>query len=142
MAAYIPARTKVISEKQRLHRIGAAMTQNFPWDGIMSNQAKTWIQTVAGAHNTEAEYVFLSSLAAIAALAGPQTRVTIHEHTYEEKLNTFMCILGDAGASMYYYICSFSPASSAFATSGIVSNEFEYGETRSVNVKSIYWCQL
>ena len=134
MAAYIPARTKVISEKQRLHRIGAAMTQNFPWDGIMSNQAKTWIQTVAGAHNTKAEYVFLSSLAAIAALAGPQTRVTIHEHTYEEKLNTFMCILGDAGASMYY--------SSAFATSGIVSNEFEYGETRSMNVTSIHWCQL
>ena len=97
--AYNVFRGRVIDEKKRSHRIGAAMNKGFPWEQVLSKEASSWINTLGCAHNTKPEYIFLSSLTAIAALAGPKTRVVINAGTYEEKLNTYLCILGDAGAS-------------------------------------------
>ena len=78
-----------------LHRVGAARNKDFPCEQVLSKEANSWIDTLGCAHNAKPQYIFLSSLTAIAALAGPKTCVVVNEGTYEAKHTTYLCILGD-----------------------------------------------
>ena len=69
--AYNVFRGRVINEKKMSHMVGAAMNKGFPWKQVLSREANSWIHTPRCAHNAKPEYIFLSSLTAIAALAGP-----------------------------------------------------------------------
>lgn len=99
--AYTPNRFMKtdIGDQERQKRIGSAMLRKLDWLKVLPLEQRSWMLALAGAHNTKAEYLFFSSLTSLAALAGPNTKVVVTDGLYEEKLNTFMCILGDAGAS-------------------------------------------
>lgn len=99
--AYTPTRflKTDIGETERLKRVGAAMLRKLNWSMVLPKEQEDWLMTVAGANNTKPEYLFCSALTALTSLAGPDTKVVVNQGLYEERLNTYMCILGDAGAS-------------------------------------------
>ena len=69
---------------------------SFPWDDAVPPVLKSWFETLAKAHNTVPEYIFMGAIATCSALMGP-TYVQVRE-TYEEPVNIYALCVGFPGS--------------------------------------------
>ena len=74
-----------------------AQEQPFPWQQCMPQKIADWFNTVAKAHNTPPEFMFVTALSTTAALMGPQSQMSVRE-TYSEPSNLFTVCLGPPGS--------------------------------------------
>ena len=88
-----------LTDAECLKRVGSAYATPFPWDQVCGEELKDWLYLVAGARKCRPEYLLLSMLPTIAAVCGPETKLEIAPGYHEERLNMFMCVLGETGAS-------------------------------------------
>lgn len=89
-----------LSKRECTIRIGTAYNIPFPWEDVTTPAVKDWLENVAGARNCRPEYIFMSALPTVSALCGPDTRLKICGKGFHfERLNNFLCILGETGAS-------------------------------------------
>lgn len=92
-----------LSDSECIRRIGTAYSVKFPWEHVVSPNLKSWLNLVARSRKCRPEYILLASLPTISALCGSKTVIEISTGFHEERLNCFMCILGDSGASKYMF---------------------------------------
>jgi hypothetical protein len=63
----------------------------------MPQKIADWFNTVAKAHNTLPEFMFVTALSTTAALMGPRSQISVRE-TYSEPSNLFTVCLGQPGS--------------------------------------------
>ena len=69
----------------------------FPWKEVMPVEIYNWLETLAKAHNTKEEFIFIGMLAATAAIMGPLAHVKVRE-TYQEPMSLFLICIADPGS--------------------------------------------
>lgn len=90
-----------LSDKECIKRVGAAYNISLPWEDVLDEELKQWLDSVAGSRKCRPEYVFLAMLPTISVLCGPDVMIAIDSEFHLEKLNIYLCLLGATGASKY-----------------------------------------
>lgn len=86
-----------ISDVDAWKILRCAQEQLFPWQQCMPQKIADWFTTVAKAHNTLPEFMFVTALSTTAALMGPQSQISVRE-PYSEPPNLFTVCLGPPGS--------------------------------------------
>ena len=85
-----------VSESDARKILRSAEEIPFPWVQSMPQKIVNWFATVARAHNTLPQFMFVTALSTTACLMGPNALISIREE-YSEPTNMFTVCMGPPG---------------------------------------------
>lgn len=85
-----------VPETDAIKILRSAQDIPFPWEQSMPEKISDWFTTVARAHNTLPEFMFVTALSTTACVMGPNAFISVRD-TYSEPTNMFTVCMGPPG---------------------------------------------